>query len=129
MTSSTIDATRGGEAAHDQESPSGLCGVSGPLLAWIRKKAGWSREAFCRKIRWTRVDEKEAGSSRQYQTYEGQVEASPVVVQRYRRIIGDTLFDELWQKAKQLFGNRPPARKTSPRTTRGQRRNAIAHGL
>lgn|GEM_PF-6873607 len=117
MTSPT-DATPDGEATnHQPPSRSGLCGLSGPLLAWIRIKAGWTREAFCRKIRWTKEDEHESGSARQFQTYEGSMEVSPLLVQRYRRVIGSDLFDELWEKARTLFGSLPPqrARRTSSR--------------
>lgn len=107
MTSTEHAPESANDRTSEQPSRSGLLGLTGPLLAWIRKKAGWTREAFCRKIRWTKVDEKEAGSSRQYQTYEGSMEATPIVVQRYRRVIGDTLFDELWEKGRTLFDKQP----------------------
>ncbi|MEP7219349.1 MAG: hypothetical protein ABI876_10555 [Bacteroidota bacterium] len=75
-----------------------LIDISGRMLRAIRIRAGWNRPRFSDALMRHRAFEGDFTSVKSIERYEALPLVSPILVERYRTIIGPDLFDTLLER-------------------------------
>ncbi|MDB5033189.1 MAG: hypothetical protein JWQ98_430 [Chlorobi bacterium] len=69
--------------------------LSGPMLRWIRERAGWTQTRFAQALARQKKYDGDFTSVSSIIRYEMRIIVTPVLANRYREVIGPELFDQL----------------------------------
>lgn len=80
-----------------------LLDVAGYALQWIREQAGWSRPRVTQILQRNREVSGDFMSTKSMERWEASPLVPPLVVNRYRQVIGPDVFDELLERSRRVF--------------------------